>query len=297
MVQMLSLEMLAGLGWSRYHGEPAIWDADFSFTDNSFTRLVFTWDWDIINDRLLQLWTIPIEFVCSMLLFLAVLGTSRLKTWIRLSVVFGLMVHCHASGHYAPFEFLFGFFIADVEESWSKIELSGIIKIAHHIFWTICLVLGMLVSGWPQTAAEETWGFQQLIRWTPQVYLEKSVPYLSFFWFSFGAPLIIWSMFRIPLLQEPFTSRLALYCGDISYSIYIIHYYIVTSLEWQISTTIHVWLGGPEENLGPTLRVVSVMLHAIVILFLSVWYADIFWRFVDQPIVKFARWVEKVCQA
>jgi peptidoglycan/LPS O-acetylase OafA/YrhL len=300
LVQLVSMLIFAVLGLPDFR-EWDVSDASFgNLYKSSIGHLVSCWNWDEVDGELFQLWTIPVEFSCSMLLFLFVLGTSRLKTWIRLSVVIGVMVHCQAAGRYGPFEFLAGYLMADLEEYWSERELSGTTKRVHDAFWITCLLVGMFISGWPQLAAEETFGFKQLISWTPQAYLNRADPYLengliyvSFFWFSLAAPLMLWALFRVPVLQKPFTSRLALYCGDISYSIYIVHWYVVISLKEQIGNMLHGLNGESDTGLKRTL---SAIFEAFVIVGLSVWYADVFWRLVDRPIVKFGRWLDQASQ-
>jgi peptidoglycan/LPS O-acetylase OafA/YrhL len=60
------------------------------------------------------LWTIPIEFAPSLLLFTVILGLSRCPTHIRVFLLASIIAVCFCSGQLYTVEFLGGMFLADV---------------------------------------------------------------------------------------------------------------------------------------------------------------------------------------
>jgi peptidoglycan/LPS O-acetylase OafA/YrhL len=304
-------DVSAWYGWQQWRPSATLWGKLYNIYFNA-GALLFSWRWDWEDPRLLQLWTIPVEFACSMLLFVVMLGVSRLGTWIRLTIVLALMLHSHASGHWGPFEFLAGLFLAEVEELLKerREKLATVDDLIENIgegeqradiwmarfyapFWVFIFLLGLFLAGYPEQDADITWGFKQIYPYTPQVYLSAGGTLPSYFWFSIATLLILVAMFRVPFLRRPFTTSLAQYLGDISYSVYIVHYYIVMGIGHRIVDKAHYWTNGTDTQFK---RVSAVLLEIMYLMVIVVWQADMFWRCIDKPVVRFARWFEKVCR-
>lgn len=308
------MEFSAWAGWQHWQAEPTLWGKIYNVYLNA-GRLVYSWHWDFENDiELLQLWTIPVEFSCSMMLFLVLIGVSKMRAWIRFAIIAALMVHCHACMRWGPFEFLAGMMLAEVdeivrerrEERQHVVSLSDATSTSteqpatrktssmiHTAFWLTVFLLGLFLAGYPEENAILAPGFDTVVRWTPQIYLNKGIPLPSFFAFSIAAVLIIASICRLPLLQKPFTTPFAQYLGDLSYGLYIVHYMTVLSLEWKIVEVVHFMTGGNDTQLK---RIVAVFLEITMLMVIVIWQADLFWRFIDKPVVRFARVVEMMCK-
>lgn len=316
MAGILLLECSAWMGWQ-------IWPVPASFFGKLYSiyanigRLVWSWNWDYENDKqLLQLWTIPVEFACSMMLFLVIMGTSRLRSSVRLCVVAALAIHCHACAHWGPFEFLAGMLIAEfqaiceerekarpIDTAMAKEVVIGDIKTHKDLwafakkhqkaFWTFIFFFGLFLAGYPEENAEIDWGFRVFTWFTPQIYLQYGSVMASFFWFSIAACCIVVGLFRVPVLRRFFETPFAQYLGDVSYSVYIVHYYLVLTLEWRIINQAHYIVGGTDTQLK---RIGAVVLEILMLMTVVIWQADIFWRVVDKPAVVLARRVEKWCR-
>jgi peptidoglycan/LPS O-acetylase OafA/YrhL len=289
MAGFMLMEISMAFGWQNWVSSKTLAGKIYNWYMNC-SHLVYSWNWDYENYGLLQLWTIPIEFCCSMLLFLVILGTSKLKTWIRLALVGLLIVHCHASGRWGPTEFLAGMVIAEVEEILAERKIGN--TRGWKVFWIVNLICGLLLLGWPEDNADKDPILRYFTLFTPQEYINRGGPLQSYFWFSIGALQVIWALFHLPILQKAFTNPVALYFGDISYAVYIVHYYIVTALEGRIVSMAHSWSGGNDTQIR---RIMAVFFEILILMPMVVWHADLFWRFVDWPVVKFARWVETIC--
>ena len=85
--------------------------------------------WNIANFTGLlieqQLWTIPLEMAFSMILFMVIIGLSRVKPAARLAIVVMIAIYCLLVGQWAATEFLLGMFLAEVgliRDSWGGLD-------------------------------------------------------------------------------------------------------------------------------------------------------------------------------
>jgi peptidoglycan/LPS O-acetylase OafA/YrhL len=255
------------------------------------------------------LWTIPVEFAQSLILFVAILGLSRCITNIRLLLLAGITAFCFYSGQLYAVEFLGGMFIAEVtllqDDSLASPVSSPIILPKYNLeekpknaecgstikqklvqaFWFANIISGLFIASWTNNHIDEVWGLRFLDAHTPEPYQGQRV------WFCLGAFQIVAACTQLRCLQYIFTTPVAIYLGNISYALYLTHNLCLTILEPRVvpwlehlfgKTTLwgrhFTWLGG-----------LALFLPIIICV------ADIFWRAVDMPTVKFARWLEEKC--
>ncbi|KAK9441673.1 acyltransferase [Metarhizium brunneum] len=287
-----------------YRSPPPVWTM-MSDVYAQTSAAMYCWGWDNHNVSLLHLWTIPIEFCCSMLLFLVSIGVSRLRTWMRLFVVGVLIIHSNASGHWAVFLFMAGLFIAETEafieqrkrsQKGSKSVGEGMqwISRLQSAFWITIFLVGLYLAGYPIHRVESSFDFRWVYPHTPKVYLDTEGFYLPLkFWTSVSSVLVIVALFRVPTLQKAFTTPVAQYLGDVSYSVYLVHNAIQISIGADIKAKVHSWFGADNSQWK---RAAILVLDIVFIMGIVIWVADIFWRFVDKPIVRFTRYLDKLCR-
>ncbi|KAH6997907.1 putative acyltransferase [Ilyonectria sp. MPI-CAGE-AT-0026] len=235
-----------------------------------------------------HLWTIPIEFRGSFYLFAVILATARLQTKYRLLTVAALMYHSYICSRWEFMLFLSGIplvewdhirgahitpsFLGEKEAAPSRSTLKT-------IFWHLVSALGLFLLSQPEEEGETTPGWAYLTSLIPEWWEVEQQRY----WQSAGAVCFLFGVGHSPWWQQVFTSRIAQYLGKISYSIYLVHgpVHLLICMPWQK----FVWdLTGVEGNafhVGYALGVLFSIPMFIVI-------ADIFWRAVDIPTVKFA---------
>lgn len=285
--------------------------------------LMTCWSWDWENSyALMQLWTIPVEFACSMLLFVVLMGLSHVRPWLRFAITGGIMIHSHASGHWGPFEFLAGVSMAEIEEIIRERARAKSLRLAaatgaaadfgldlaamgralplisvfpniSSAFWSLIFLFGLFLAGYPEQGAESSFGFEYITPFTPQVYINAGAPLPSYFWFGVSAILILASSFRLRPLQSFFETSFAQYLGKISYSVYIIHYTTVLVLGDRICDTAHHVVGDVDTQFK---RLMIVFLEIVMLMILVIWQADLFSRVIDRPATNFARWLEDRCR-
>ena len=254
------------------------------------------------------LWTIPIEFAQSLLLFVAILGLSRCITNVRLFLLAGISAFCFYSGELYTVEFLGGMFIAEVTllqdgslttsssspttlpkytlKEQPKAECESTIKEKLiRGFWAANIVSGLFIASWTNSHVEELWGLGFLNAHTPEPYDGQRV------WFCLGAFQIVAAFTQLKCLQSIFTTPAAIYLGNISYALYLTHNLCLTLLEPRFVPLLSQFFSKATfwgRHLS-WLGVLALFLPVIICV------TDLFWRVVDIPSVKFARWLEGKC--
>ena len=260
---------------------------------------LFIWTWDDIvtpGDYDLHLWTIPVEFRCSMVLFLVLLGTSQLRQNIRLAVVFSSIGYCIFSGRKDLILFLAGMMLAEIDMIRAASDAPGPgsfkkIGMSDRAYWITMFILGLYIASAPLVGIKETWGYTTLASLVPRTLVDDSWAVQSV-----GAILTTWSIANCEEIQLLFTTSICQYLGKISFALYLVHGNILKALLYPMLPYLWPIMGGEEG--GTTLQFcLGWLLGMVIILPLTLWMADVFWRMVDIPSVKFARWLESAATA
>lgn len=304
----------------------------------------WAWDRDLRPGYDIHLWTIPVEFVHAMLLFLTLVALSRLRTCLRQAANVLLAVYSMGCGKWAAFEFLAGLFLAELQvvRSLSASSSSSSSSSPFHHFnrrlsrtvrsrlRTVChtlkvalhsaiLLICLFVAGWPNEDAGKTPGIRVLLASTPASFLangdgsEEGLPLAQKFWFAIAAVFLVWSCGELDAVRRLFEGPVPQYCGRISYSIYLVHGpaldYVQDMVLGRPATPAQGTLFTEEYVPGragmgvkgligietPAQRVMTWLVGLLVIGPIIVWIADLFWRFIDAPIVALGRTVELAC--
>jgi peptidoglycan/LPS O-acetylase OafA/YrhL len=240
-----------------------------------------------------HLWTIPVEYRASLMLFLALIGLSRLRSWIRLSALFAVMAFVIRKSRWELLLFYSGMFIAELDlitqsfkpaersRSWIKLPSSG--STAYATAYIALAIISLYLMSQPDDFFAETPGWIWLSSLIPEWFSEKYR-----YWQVLGSITFVLAVNRLPLLQKPFNTPIVQYFGKISYALYLMHGpvmhvmgYLIQNLAWKIT--------GHENKSS---YIFGFILGALFNVPLVIWASDVFWRFVDAPSVRFARWIE-----
>ncbi|KAG0650506.1 O-acetyltransferase -1 [Hyphodiscus hymeniophilus] len=255
------------------------------------------------------LWTIPVEFAQSMILFITIIGLSRCITIVRFLMLASIIAFCFFGGQLFTVEFLGGMFIAELTllqdgslftptssptllPKYDSEELRHKIKecprIRHYgtkAFWIMNVICGLFIASWTNNHANEVWGIRFFDAHTPEPYHGQQV------WFCLGAFQIVGALTQLKFLQTIFNTPIPQYLGNISYALYLVHNLCLTIMEPRVNPYFYRYFGN-TTSLGRHLTWVGGL---AVYLPVIICVADIFWRAVDTPTVKFARWLEAKC--
>ncbi len=293
-----------------------------------FRRIAWPWEWDrhLFPPYDIHLWTIPIEFNHSMLLFLGILGLARLRLRLRQALTVAIMLYALCSGKWAAFEFYAGMFLAEVhilqshsrplaflDDYYAPLAETILRPAVRNTFHAAVLLAAFFVAGWPNQGAELTSGIAFLNARTPSSFRTDDVEMPQKFWFAISALFIVWSCGEVPAIRRFLEGALAQYCGRISYAIYIMH---GPGLEmWQGHVLGRPYVsakGAPGDDgfepamagqgvrgiLGiatPTQKFMTWLVGLLILGPAIVWMSDLFWRLVDAPIVTLGRKMENAC--
>lgn len=252
----------------------------------------FTWE-EFHNPYNGHLWTIPVEFRSSLVLFVIMIALARVRTTIRLTLIAVLAFSCSLYYRWDVGLFLSGMFIAELdiisgnvdtfsqkptearEKSWRRMD---------RLITVLVFIAGSYCASYPERAGERTPGYRVLSAITP-----PTSPSKERWWQSIGSVMIVWSVTRSTDIQWLFTSALAQYLGKISFAVYILQGPILQSVGLVAITTSRKYIGRGRS----VHKCLCFFAAAAFILPTVFWSADIFWRLVDIPCTRFSKWVEE----
>ena len=259
----------------------------------------FTWG-EFYPPGVPQLWTLPMEFRGSIVVFMLVLALGNAKPTIRFLL---LLLAAYSAFHYTRWDtllFISGVLLAELRilrtssptlsSLLPNTTLASTLKFLSATFWLSTLTLSLFLGSWPAFAACQSPGFSHICPYTPTSYTGVAQQY---FFISVAAILLLLSLENLSLLQKPFVTPLANYFGDISFGLYIVHFpFLQTVGRWVIVNTIR-WTG--DEGFGYQAFPRGFFLGSVLITPFVIWLSDIHWRLFDVKSVGFARWLAGKC--
>jgi peptidoglycan/LPS O-acetylase OafA/YrhL len=236
-----------------------------------------------------QLWTLPTEFRGSMLIFICLLGLSKAKPWIRMSLIssFAFFSFFIAS-QWDMALFFCGIVIAEMRHiqnsstslSTNDYTTSRLRNSVVQGFWVIAFLFSWFLACWPDYSSHHSPGYIWLSSMTPDAF--PGGHGRTRFWTSIAAIVMLLACENNDLLQQPFITPIAQYLGDISFALYIVHIPVCYSIGRVVTVAGMEMIGRPFAGF---------MLATAFILPFLLWLADVYWRLIDAKSVEFAKWV------
>jgi peptidoglycan/LPS O-acetylase OafA/YrhL len=278
------------------------------------------WAWDISFKGWYapQLWTIPLEFKCSMVLFMVLLATARCTVFCRMAIEVSLMLYLFYVDRWDVATFIAGMFIAEIniihderkkareaakaaigeaasEDMEARLDAPKkrrhpMVKFTKQLPLWCLFFFGYYLTGYPGSDAEHTPGYSFVTH-----FWAGDWDYKFRFFISIAAILLIFATSFLPAAQWFFTTPPARYLGKISYALYLIHVIMNRTLRYFLWHTFWNILKYESEEGDDAKFEGGWFLGTIIYVPCVLWAADIFWRMVDIPAVKFAKWVEEKC--
>ncbi|TVY26154.1 hypothetical protein LHYA1_G005378 [Lachnellula hyalina] len=275
-----------------------------------FRAIIHPGDYEPTYD--INLWTIPVEIHGSMVIFITLLGISKLHASVRLAVLVSIVVFLFANGYTHLFLFLSGVLLAELhyirEERTSGVQIPAsqqrdtadlarapTPQLKHEqqcskgmkLFWNLNFLLAIFVCCMPSRihGSGTSPGYITLFSLVPASHLK---PYIEDeFWIFLAASHLVFTIDNAKFLQFMFTNRFSQYLGEISFALYIIQGTFLYSLGWNLSARALDWTGR-----DPGFQYASgIFLTCLVMYPLLFWTADIVARHVDARSVRSARWL------
>ncbi|KFZ14658.1 hypothetical protein V501_03131 [Pseudogymnoascus sp. VKM F-4519 (FW-2642)] len=296
------------------HYVPGLW-GDIRFYFENLRDLFTFYNWNQFHIYYLPpLWTIAVEFRCSMILFLLLLGIARCRTGPRLLIEALVFVDTMLHDRWDLGCFVLGLLAAEIhvgtqEAASQRSKEEGLLhnadatdssfqyddgrnwnatnqrrrRILKKLGLWACFIAGMYLGSVPTEHTCETPGYATLCKltWHGEKWRYIALP---------GSFLIIVGILYLPILQRPLVAPAARYLGRVSYALYLVH------------ELVNMLIGKGIRNAGwALLGKTGVMYHfgyvfgLVFYVSLSLWLADMFMRAVDMPSTNLARWLEEKC--
>lgn len=261
-------------------------------------------NWEVLNKYNHTMWTIPVEWAGSLIVFLVLLMVSRIQNYGRRTIILVMVpIYSCLSAKWNYWLFTTGILLADyVKQAGGFEQLSDRMSRRSRLFWIFILLVGGWLGGIP---GKRDWyerpGYEWTDNWIPTNYqdIEGGQRY---FWCWSGI-MIIWGLAHFAILRRFFERPSCRYLGKISFMLYLTHRMIGTILGGQIRKQILNILGthyrNPEqpdfdlvEIKGFLLNIVGYLLMWVCLLPLALMLANWSTVLVDEPSVTFAKWVD-----
>ncbi|KAI3332676.1 acyltransferase family-domain-containing protein [Ustulina deusta] len=264
-----------------------------------------------------SLWTMPIEFKGSLVVFSLLLALSRCTTRSRVVITLCVAVYSLWYIHWGEFLFVGGMLV--VESNLRSQGAAGMRELSHdegrddpdaersrprcsvvwrsHVFRRLCstaaFLVGLFILGMPEYGrqAPDSYGFKTLAHLIPAHFIGMRAA--DYFWQPIAAIFLVLVVDSARFLQRIFTTRLAQYLGRVSFALYLVHMLILHSLGFWLGKYFLQLIGSDSQWKYGT----SIGLAAVIVGFVIMWAADLGSRFVDANVVWFTVWAYgKLCK-
>ncbi|KIW14598.1 hypothetical protein PV08_07382 [Exophiala spinifera] len=283
----------------------------------------------MVYDR--HLWTIPVEFRCSMLVFVMLLATSRIRRRWRLGVHVAFLVNCLFTERYPESLFIAGILLAEVDTSHrhkssnsTSLSSSSGSKLYdddnddnigaklpgspshHNRLSSIGRMNASLTGGGSRDLLA-------LVMFVPGLYLLSIPPqgpdqYPGFaglvsmvpeyiwakdrFIRAVGAVMTTWPVANSPVISRLFTNSFAAYLGQISFALYLVHGSLIKSVWYALQPIMAAFIYPDPTVPMSTRQFVDLWLSGYVVMLTVVLLsAHVFCKVIDERSVAFSQWL------
>jgi peptidoglycan/LPS O-acetylase OafA/YrhL len=239
-----------------------------------------------------HLWTIPLQFRCSLVLFITLWSLLWLRRRYRTIILVGLIVCCLPHGRWDLALYLAGMGLADYDLGRSQqgtgflwfIRSDGILaQCLYSVTQPILLGVGLYLSSFPRyRGVSPATGYHSLYSLTNDYH----------YWHAYGATLLVCYVGHSRGAQWLFTRRWTQYLGKLSFSLYVVHEPLLHVLGFR---TVELSWRLTGKN-TPASRHLGIATGFVMTTIVLLWLADLFYHWVDKSSAKMAQWIEKICR-
>ncbi|KAL6252993.1 hypothetical protein RBB50_000712 [Rhinocladiella similis] len=244
------------------------------------------------------MWTIPVEFRGSVCVFVLILVVAKASRAMRLGALIASLTYLTCVGQWDIFLFVMGTLACEIHhrrqlprhDEHETRSANVVSRVVRAIGVLLALLPITFLLSQPETMWKngDVWVYDWLAERTPAAW-QKNMEAGSI-WRVIAATSLIFLVEYSMILQKFFVSRPIQYLGDVSFMLYLLHPWLLSTIGKRL---VHVifpltdklgW-GMISESLGVLILLVCFM----PILF---WGSEIATKFIDRTGVDFARWAE-----
>lgn len=254
-----------------------------------------------------HLWSIPVEFKGSIIVYTSLIALSRCtrnaRLWCQLGLIFYFIYIVDGA---LLSLFLSGMLLCDLDllsQNTNLPKFFSLLEPFKTIFFYHSFVFSLYLGGIPSFTNKvedlrKTNGWYFLSYLKPQAVFDYKWFYL--FWAS---TMLVASIPRILWLRHFFENRFNQYLGRISFGLYLVHGPVLRVLGDRVyaavgwvneSNVVHIpgWANlMPLPRTSPMGLEFSWIVPQLILLPATLWIADLVTRLVDKPSVQFAQWL------
>jgi peptidoglycan/LPS O-acetylase OafA/YrhL len=294
---------VASVEWqSTYRDE--VWKWYSEFKNFSYVFNMGGTPWFYYNGHV---WTIPLEYKGSLIVYTTLLALSRstknARLWVQVSLIFYFL---YITDGWPCALFVSGMLLCDLDILAEKNDLPRVFRrfepYKELIFYNL-FFMGIYLGGVP-SHNNDLLEFQSSPGWYLLSFLKPRAVYnYKAFYLFWAATFVVPSIPRIHWLKSFFETRFSQYLGRISYALYLVHGpclwilgdRIYASVGWvrQIHLlNIPQWCNlFPLPKFGPFGMEFAFLVPNLVMLPFTFWVAEMTMKLFDEPSVRFAQWL------
>ena len=243
-------------------------------------------------------WTIPLEYLGSMVVFMTIMATMKLKSKVKLALIALLAITAFCYYLLDVYLFLVGLLLAEIhclrqahhsilreenmalhdESKTSSRQSRSSVVWGSYCVAQLIIALYLVSVPFNLDPGARSKGFETVARWIPNKWSAQGLG--ERFTTAIAATYLMVVLETAPFLQVVFTSRLGQYLGRISFCLYLVLSTLYKTLGWWFHNT----LLANVENL-----VFKAFFSYILLTVFIVWTADLATRFIDEKAVILAR--------
>ena len=261
-----------------------------------------------------HLWSIPVEFRGSIIVYTTLMALSRssrnTRLWTEAGLIFCLLFMVDGM-KLAPF--IGGMHICDLAHLAERKDLPRIYaalypykRYVSYILFTVSIILSGVPTGGirvEQLREQPGWYY-------PSFFAPSATTDYKWFYLFFAGCFLVASTPNISWLKRFFETRFCQYLGRISFSLYLVHGPIL----WTVGERVYLAAGWPRNEvpppdlapwmnllpipkIGPLGLEIKLLLPQLIIMPLTFWVAEMATKMCDEPALKFPHWLYKKVEA
>lgn len=202
----------------------------------------YIWDWAVASEKFASpfsinrhpfdnyhrydptMWTIPLEWGGSLLVFLTLLAVARIPQFgKRIAVIIAIATYALLKAQWTFWLFASGMGIADYVQALGGFQgLTESTTLRSRIAWSVVLVFAAYLSGVPEASEHyDRPGYEWTKTMTPSTWMD--VEGGPRFWWCWAGLLFVLSASHLSSVRHVFATRFMRFLGRISYMLYLSH--------------------------------------------------------------------------